>query len=191
MLKKILLNPIEKYSENQLFLFGIIFLLIGSYVSSFCHVNFDGFFDLHFSNYQLSFAELLAQNLINIVVLFICLYLAGIYRYKKTRMIDMLNTVLTARIPFYFLSLFNVKHSLSVNPSMPINELIDFAMDNLFLMMSMSVLMIMAMIWMVTLLYSGYKIATNAKGNTAIILFIVALIAAEAISKLIIYKTML
>lgn len=190
-MKVTLFKPFEKYSENQLLLFGTAILLLGSYVSSFCHANFDGFFDLHFSNYQLTFTELLTQNLINIVVLFICLYLAGVYRYKKTRTIDMLNTVLIARVPFYFLSLFNVKNSLSIDPSLPMNEIMDFAMDNLFLLVSMSLLMILVMVWMVTLLYNGYKIAANAKGNSSIFLFIVALVVSEVISKYIIYKTIL
>jgi hypothetical protein len=190
-MKTTLLKPFEKYNENQLLFFGILFLIIGSFISSFCHSNYDGYFDLHFSNYELSFTELLIQNGINVAVLFLCFFLAGIYRNKKTRPIDMLNTVLIARVPFYFLSLFNINHASNIDSTMPINELTEFALDNLFLLISMTIVMILVIVWMFALLYNGYKTATNAKGNTAIALFVVALIVAEVLSKFIIYQTIL
>jgi len=119
------------------------------------------------------------------------MYFAGFYRNKKTRLIDIFNTVLIARVPFYFLTLFNVTNALSVDANLPIDEITEFAMSNLLLLIPMTVFMILIVVWMLALLYNGYKIATNAKGNNSIILFIVALFAAEIISKLIIYKTIL
>jgi len=190
-MKVILFKPFEKFRENQLFIFGTFFLLLGTYIATFCHANYDGAIDIHFSNYQLTFTELLTENLINISVLFLCLFLAGIYRYKKTKTIDILNIVLISRVPFYFLALFNVNNSLSVNSSIPINELMDFAMEHLFLLITMTIVMILVVIWMFALLYNGYKTATNAKGNVGLALFIAAIVVAEILSKLIIYSTIL
>jgi hypothetical protein len=190
-MKLILLKPFEKYSEYQLLIFGTIALLIGSYISSFCFVNFDGAIDLHFMEYQLSFMEILTQNLINISVLFLCMYLAGMYRYKKTRSIDILNVVLISRAPFYFLALFNLNQSLSLDPNLPVSEITAHLMDNLILFIAMTLTLILVIVWMFALLYNGYKIATNAKGNLGLPLFIAAIVVAEIITKLIINKAIL
>ena len=190
-MKELLLKPFEKYKENQLLLFGTIALVLGSYVSSFCQANFDGAIDFHFSEYQLSFIDLLTQNLINISTLFVCLYFAGLYRYKKTRSIDILNIVLVSRAPFYFLSLFNINKSLSINPDLPISELTNHAMSNLPLFIFMTIALVIVVVWMFALLYNGYKTATNAKGNLGLPLFIAAIVVAEILSKLIIYSAIL
>lgn len=188
-MKEILLKPFEKYNEYQLMIFGTIALVVGSFVSSFCQANFDGAIDLHFTVFQLSFVDILKQNLINISTLFLCLYLAGLYRYKKTRSIDILNTVLISRAPFYFLALFNANQSLSIDPSLPASAIMEHVMDNVILFVVMTVTLIVVVVWMFALLYNGYKIATNAKGNLGLPLFIAAVVVAEIVTKLIMYNT--
>ncbi|EOG6917048.1 hypothetical protein ACLH3W_002277, partial [Flavobacterium psychrophilum] len=51
-----------------------------------------------------------------------------------------------------------------------------------------SIILIIALIWFISLLYNGFKIATNSKETKHTLLFILAIIIAEITSKIIIYK---
>ena len=188
---KLFFNPFEKYSEKIFIPLGLAVLLLGSFLASFCSANFDGLLDLHFSAHAVSFVEIMLQNIINLLTIGFLLYAAGYLVNSKVRVVDIFSTVLVARIPFYFVALFNVSHKLSFKEDATLQEIQSFAMDNLFLLLGFGLLVLLMVVWMVALLYNGYKVATNAKGTTPIVLFISAVLFSEIISKLIIYTLFL
>lgn len=185
-MKILIFNPFEKYTEKTLILFGFSFMILGSLFGVFCNSNFDGVLDIHFSNYQLSFLELILENLINVAVMAICLFAVGKIINLKTRFIDLVSVALVSRIPIYFLSLFNVKQKLSIGQGNGLDDVMIFAQSNMSFLIVMTVVILFVLIWVFALLFNGYKIAVNAKGVKGIILFIIALIIAEIISKIII-----
>jgi hypothetical protein len=184
---KLFFNPFEKYSEKILAPIGIMVYLFGSYLATICHANFDGLFDLHFTESTLSFGESLFQNGIDLLTPFVFLMVVGLVINRKTRPIDILSAVLISRIPLYFVSLFNMEKTFSMKQEATLKEITRFAQEHIGLLMVFGLVVLLAVIWMITLLYNGFKVATNAKGPKSIPLFILALIVSEVVSKLIIY----
>ena len=101
-MKILLFKPFEKYSEKRLLLIGVFFTLLGSFFAYVFNIRFDGIIDIHIVPNTLSYQALL-DNLINIFCLVLFLYISTKYINKKTRLIDILNTALVARTPFYLL----------------------------------------------------------------------------------------
>ena len=180
-------NPFEIFSENQLLIFGILFLVIGSFLGFLFNGRFDGVLDLHFVEFA-DFYEVLLDNLINTMVLTILLFLLGLFINPKTRIIDLLNTALIARIPFYILPFFNINNYMNriTDAMMDLvasNNLEAIAVTDTIFMAIFGILALATMVWFAILLWNGFKIATNAKGIKTIVLFIVIVLLAEIASK--------
>lgn len=191
-MKTVLFNPFEKYTENRLLIFGIFITLVGSYLGYLFQGRFDGVIDLHFVPSTTLF-EPLMDNLINIVSLFILLFILGKYINPKTRIIDILTTVMVARVPFYLLTFSNYQNFTSditekliasidfQNPQSGLN-LTAYEMV-LFVITTLAALS--CLVWFVVLLFNGFKIATNSRGIKNNLLFAGAIILAEILSKII------
>jgi len=187
---KLLYNPFERYQERSLILVGIAALIIGSLLAFFFQARFDGVLDLHFVS-QVFLWQAFADQAVNVVCLLICLGALAFYMNKRTRVIDVLAVCLFARLPYYLLSLFNV-NGVMIEISEKILEdpmgitTGNIAMSHLLLLLVFSGLSLLAIIWQLILLYHGTKVSSNAKGTKFSILFVIAIIVAEILSKLLI-----
>ena len=191
-MKTLLFKPFEKYSEKTLLLVGVIFTLIGSFVSYTFNIRFDGVFDVHIVS-NTFFYQALLDNLVNIFCLIIFLYISTKYINRKTRLIDILTTSMVARVPFYLLPFLNINGVISrasediiqfANP-----ELISqITFSNLLIITVFGIITILFLVWYVSLLFNGFKVASNAKGKVSIILFIISLLFAETLSKFLIFQ---
>ena len=185
MIKKIL-NPFEKYTENKLLVFGLVCLIIGSYIGYLFNAYFDSILHISFIKNS-GFIATLIQNVIIAILLAIVLYALGKYINPKTRFVDVLNVSLIARIPFYFSSLVNINNSTYILTEKLINdkfsiENIEFSSSDYLVLLFSAMLGLLVIIWFAILLWNGFKTATNAKTNKDIILFIVSLLIANFIS---------
>ncbi|QEE49493.1 hypothetical protein FUA48_07830 [Flavobacterium alkalisoli] len=190
-MKKTLFNPFEKYSEKQLFVTGITMAAVCSLVAYYLNARFDGILDMHIVK-NVRFDAPFIDNLINIVTLTLLLFAAALIVNKKTRIIDILNTVLIARIIYCFLPIFNPEFIspgideklLSIDPKDP-QSLNLTALDYTAIGIT-AIVMIGALVWYIALLYNGFKTASNSKKITHTIAFILAIIIAEIVSSLLI-----
>lgn len=190
-MKKTLFNPFEKYSEKQLFVTGITMSAVCSLVAYYLNARFDGILDMHIVK-NVRFEAPFIDNLINIVTLSLLLFAAALTINKKTRIIDILNTVHIARIIYCFLPIFNPEFIspgideklLSIDPKDP-QSLNLTALDYTAIGIT-AIVMIGALVWYIALLYNGFKTASNSKKITHTIAFILAIIIAEVVSSLLI-----
>lgn len=191
-MKIILFKPFEKYSEKTLLLVGIIITLIGSFVAYTFNTRFDGVVDVHSVTDVLLYQALL-DNLINIFCLILFLFISAKYINKKTRLIDILTTSMVARTPIYLLPFFNINGAISKAGE----NILQFANEGFTNQISSSDLSIIIVfgfitilfsVWYISLLFNGFKVASNAKGKFPIILFIISLILSEVLSKIIIFQ---
>jgi hypothetical protein len=191
-MKTLLFKPFEKYSEKTLLLTGFIFTIAGSFIAYTMNIRFDGVFDVHIVPNAI-FYQTLIDNLINLFCLFTFLYFSAKYINKKTRMIDILTTSMVARIPLYLIPLFNINKLVSKAGE----EVIKFSKPELISQISFfswliiipfSVITILFLVWYISLLYNGFKVASNAKGKTPIFLFTASLLVAEILSKFLIFQ---
>lgn len=187
---KTLLNPFEKYSEKTLLIFGIVATLLGSFLGYLMNARFDGIVDMHLVR-EVQFQTILIDNIINTLVLFILFFVFGKIVNSKTRAIDILNVSLICRIPMYLVALGNIGGYLERATQ---NMIDGIDLDNLqnipqFELLDLTVILIFAilsigfLVWMIVLLWKGFKTATNTKGIRDIIIFIVLFILAEVLSK--------
>ena len=103
-------------------------------------------------------------------------------------MVDVLSTILLARLPFYLLPLINIGNKIS-NTREKIRTTtnphdVSFAPSEVIYLIILSILTIVFLVWHIALLYNGFKVATNLKTVSQIILFAVAILIAEIISKI-------
>lgn len=191
-MKTLLFNPFEKYDENKLIIFGSAFTLVGSYLGYIFQGRFDGVLDLHFPG-TVALFEPFIDNAINICILFIVLLALGRYINPKTRVIDILTTIMIARIPIYLLAFSNYQNynfelgkkiltSLDLNN--PQNGL-GIEPSEMFFLALFTGLTILFMVWFVILLFNGFRVATNSKGINNNLLFAAAIILSEIITKII------
>lgn len=187
---KVLFNPFEKYSEKTLLIFGISATLLGSLVGYLMNARFDGIIDMHLVQ-GARFQNILLDNLINTLVLFILFFAFGKIINPKTRAIDMLNVSMICRIPMYLVVLGNIGGYLERATQSMLNgidldnlqNIPQFEMLDLFVILIFSVVSIGFLVWMIVLLWKGFKTATNTKRTRDIIIFIMLFILAEVLSK--------
>lgn len=187
-MKSAFFNPFAKYTEKQLLPIGVAVTIISVFLADYTDARYDGVLDLHFIS-NVSITKVLTDFIINIVLLFIALLTVGKIINKKTRPVDILTTIVVARIPFYAVMLVNINKTMqTVTDKLDITAptITNLNSADMSYIIIAGIITIVAVAWYIALLYNGFKIASNAKTFKQNILFIIALIAAEVISKLII-----
>ena len=194
-MKEILFKPFERYSEKTLLIFGVLVTCFGLFISSIFDVRFDGAIDVHFKG-DVSMKQALLDVFFSIMSLVLFLFIAGKMVNRKTRMVDIVSTVIVAKSIIYTLSFLNINGAVNaVMNDFAFNQMpkVNATVENIhisslgYVLIVISLLMIMLMVvWTISLLYNGYKTASNAKESKSVVLFIVALILSEVVSVLLI-----
>jgi hypothetical protein len=190
MMKNLLLKPFEKYSEQKLLITGILALLIGAIVTYMLKCKFIGVLKVTFID-NASIEQSIFDSIIIAGCLTLLLFLAAKYIYLKTRLIDIIVTVLIGYIPLYLLTLFNIKDTIQITTKNLMKhatpELANqLPMNDLIIIIIFGFSSIFIIIWFIMLLYNGFKTATNAKGNKPKIIFGIAILLADIISRILI-----
>lgn len=192
-MQTILFKPFERYQENHLLIIGLLAVVLGSFMASILNARFDGVLDLHFVA-QSSFQTTIVDSLFNILSLFIPLLILGKVINAQTRIIDILNAVVIARIPFFVLPLLNVTGLVSesteellvlISDPSALSQVSTFsyAILSVFAILSLAV-----MVWAIALVFNGFKVAVNLKSKMHIVWFGVSILLAEILSKWLITK---
>ncbi|MCF6129797.1 hypothetical protein L1S35_08930 [Flavobacterium sp. AS60] len=186
---QIIFNPFIRFSEKWLLTIGIISAIAGSTIAVYCGVRYDGVIDVH-TFPDITFVNSIKENLISITLLTFLLFVLGKIINPKTRFIDILNSSLLFRIPFYVSALLtSVPAMKTVEKEVlkNINTLdkIKIQPFDLAVLLIISILLIALLIYAIVLLFQGFKTATNAKKPSHYISFTIALILAEVLSKII------
>ncbi len=181
----LLFNPFEKYSETILLTFGITFTVLGTLLGFYFDARFDGVLDMHFVE-NATLKQVALDNLIAIFCLFVFLFGAAKFINSKTRFVDILNTILISRVAIYLLS-FAPKPNDDFFESLVIKNVTQINDLDIFLVTVMSFIVFLGVVWHITLLYNGFKTASNAKKILPVILFVISIIMSEILSKVLIY----
>jgi hypothetical protein len=190
---KIILNPFTKFSEKQLLIFGIIATIAGSLIGSIIGVTYDGLIDVHLHP-EMTFLNSLLENSILIVLITLLLFAFGKIINPKTRFIDILNSALLFRIPLYISALLTtipVMKTVGDEVMKNINSLdkINIQSSDMIGMVIISVVLIALLVYAITLLFQGFKTATNAKKSVHYVVFGIIIFIAEIISSIILPLT--
>lgn len=190
-MKTVFFNPFEKYTEKTLLIAGLLFSGIGTSLAFLFNARFDGVIDLHFTK-GVSFYEVIIDLFNTIFCTFLILFITGRYINKKTRVIDILCTVMIARIPFYLLTLFNSNNMIYKSTESMLNlakpeDMAHINIGDMAVILVFAIITIAFLVWFFILLWNGFKVATNAKGTKHVLLFSAAIVIAEILSKTFLY----
>ncbi|MDN5200108.1 YIP1 family protein [Fulvivirgaceae bacterium BMA10] len=194
-MKQWLFNPFIYIAGSRALSIGVIGALLSALINTYSNTHFDGALDVHF-HVQRNIKVPIAENIISLLSLWIAfLLIAKFFTKSSFRIIDLFGTVALARLPLILLSLlgFLPFHKLvsdyAKKAILQSGESIDFSNLDLSLMAAMGVVTIVISAWMIALLYNAYGISTNLKGTKRWLSFVIGLIVAEIISKIILSYT--
>lgn len=187
-----LFNPFRFIAGFQALLLGLVIILLSSFIGSFSNTHFDGVLDVH-TGRGAPMWFFLAEGLIDWICMAIPLFFFGLIVSRSAfRMIDVLGTQVLARGPYLIVALvmlpdanrrvleYIMSKLIKTTPAAAINPA-----DVLIFGFAMIAVLLMT-IWMVALMYRAYAVSCNIKGARAVVTFIVSLIMAEVLSKIVI-----
>ena len=187
MKKSLLLNPFAKIQDKKLLTLGLIAYITGLFIA------FSMKMEIQILRINPLTTISLPKILLNHSVITICLSLAffGIGKIinKKTRFIDILNTVFIAFIPYYISLFQNINSYLTKETEKVMNALRTGTILELtpsFLFIVVTLVGLLFFIYYIYLLFIGFKTATHSKKIWHYVLFFVTLIVVDVIVSMII-----
>ena len=191
-LRQQLFNPFKTLAGTRALLLGLSCILITAAIASLSNTHFDGVLDVH-TGLEAPAWFFFAESLINWLCLALLLSLAALIVSKsKWRFIDVIGTQAFARWPTLLTALVMLPDGnrrfaqylvskLTQDSTLPPYHTTDATIFTIAAVVSLIMI-----VWMVALMYKAYAVSCNLKGAKAIISFIIALILAEAASKVVI-----
>ncbi len=183
------LNPFKFIAGYSALLYGLIFLIVLSFLGYLAGVQFDGVVDVHFIRGETSFFVILLQQILVLAVLVLVFYSTGLLFSKSSiRFIDVAGTFVLARaalIPMAFLLLLLPKEALLeyiLKAGFDESFISEMPLQVKLLLSAVMLIIIPGIIWMVSLFYNAYRVSCNIGGRKAVISFIAGIITAEIIS---------
>jgi hypothetical protein len=187
-----LFNPFKFIAGYQALLIGLAAIILTSLLGSLSNTHFDGTLDVHTPR-QAPQWFFLCEGLINWISLAILLLVLGLIVSRSAlRTIDVLGTQALARWPYLVTALAMLPEANRKVPEYLMTKLtrshtaILINGTDIAIFAIAMFLTILMLIWMVALMYRAYAVSCNIKGPKAIVTFIIGLIGAEMISKVII-----
>ncbi|SEA46269.1 hypothetical protein SAMN05216365_14317 [Porphyromonadaceae bacterium NLAE-zl-C104] len=180
----LLFNPFTKIAGWQAFALGMLFVLLTGVIGTYAGVAFDGAIDSHITEY-LSLKDSFLFLVIAVVSVVVILFIAGLIISKRLRFVDILGTMVLARSPLILLTIFGLFVTSVPAEEIMANPMVIMHNPGLIIF---SVISIPVMVWFIALMYNGFKVSTGAKGSKLVIGFIIGLIVAEVVSKVLIFQ---
>ncbi|MDA3865437.1 MAG: hypothetical protein PF489_01665 [Salinivirgaceae bacterium] len=181
MIKK-LFNPYIFIAGGASLFIGLAVILATSIIGHFSNIHFPDVLSAKVSpGFPLHFC--IAQNLINWIITSLIMYLIAAPFSKTTvRIIDIAGTFALARAPYliaatigFFPALQNFGQYILWKTMKQGNPMI-MSPGSITLAIFLIIIMLLLTIWMVTLMYNGFKISANLKEPKSALLFVTGLV---------------
>jgi hypothetical protein len=193
-----LFNPFKYLAGVQALGIGLAAILLAGFLGSLSNSHFDGVLDFH-TGAAFPLRVLLLEGIVDWLALALVLALVGKAVSRTAfRAVDLFGTqamarwptlfiVVVALLPGYQRATLTLTQQLMTSPgAMPHFAPADLAAFGLAI-----VVILAAMVWMVTLMYRSYSLCCNVRGVKGAWTFVIGLLAAETVSKLVLLKFVL
>ncbi|MCC9042937.1 hypothetical protein LNQ81_09645 [Myroides sp. M-43] len=186
MIKNYILKPFETLQERTLLWIGVFTGLVTCIVQTFTHSRSIALLK-QVSIYKSPTAiETISDYVITTFLMTIAVFILGKTINKKTRFIDILNTVLIARIAMNITVLFDINGFLTdiADTLMKnINNPNALNMDSVFNLTIFSILTLCLLIVFGYYMYQGFKTATHLKTKPPIIALVVIILFVDILTR--------
>ena len=192
---QILFQPFVRIAGVESLLLGLAVVLLAGWVGSWSGLHFDGVLDAHVGTKAPPLWLFLAEGIIDWLAPAIILYAAGkLLSRTAFRAIDLFGTQALARWPTLLVSLACLApgfHRFSAQLLEAITKMgadpTKFAMPAFSLdaavFGAVTLLILVCTVWMAVLMWKSYSHCCNLRGGKSVTVFILCLLAAEAVSK--------
>lgn len=170
---KKLLNPIAHFDEKKLLITGLLSVVLNIALGYFFGIKMISILKFAPSGAALKTLGLSALRAYAVAI--VVLYLYGFLINRKTRLLDIVNTVLISMIPVI---LINPIQKIPVFEETLKNILRDpqaVLPSDLIIVMLLSLIMIPFIVYQIALLLNGFRTATNLKAWYYVVIFFVLL----------------
>ncbi|PZU87811.1 MAG: hypothetical protein DI529_06490 [Chryseobacterium sp.] len=183
---KTIFNPFGKFDEKHILVLGIIFFIINIFICEYSGMVNDSIFHLSFINENQTIWDILKINSLSYAFAIIVLFILAKSFNNKTRIIDIINTILISAIPLAIVPLitglpFLKDATQSIAKSAGDPSQVDMA--NLILVTVFGLATLPLMIYSFVLLYNGFQTATNIKKWQQIVLFVIVVFVQIIVSQ--------
>jgi hypothetical protein len=169
-----LFNPFNQIAGFKSLNFGLIGLLIVTYLAFITGTHFNGLLNINFAK-DSDYWVFITESITNWLLISAFIYISGLILSKsKIRVIDILGTTLLSRIP------------LIIAPLIRIIPAFQSFMILSWQMYFVIGFYLISLIWTIILLFNAFKISCNLKNEKLIISFIISILLSEICTKLII-----
>lgn len=187
-----LFDPFAYVAGGTSLCIGLVMILLSGLLGSLSNSHFDGVLDFH-TAHPMPLWFFLTEGFVDWLSLAVFLLIAGKFVSKsKFRAIDVLGTQAMARWPGIISALLallppfqNFSRYLLSKVTQGAPKVVVQPTDGAIFMMAVGA-MLLALCWMVWLMYRAFSVSCNMKGGKAIATFIASLLVAEIISKVVI-----
>lgn len=180
-----LINPFTRIAGFQALGLGLISLLLMGFLASLSGIAFDGVLDVHFI--KLSFIQSLEFLAIDVLCLVVVMWITGLIASKSVRFIDILGTMTLAKAPLVLLAFAGLLVTSPEASEIIKNPAVIFQYTSYFVFL---ILTIPILIWNITLMFNAFKTSCGLSGTKLTVSFIIALLASELVSKIVLYIIM-
>lgn len=174
---KNILNPFKKYSEKSLLVFGLLFFILTAIISYSSKMQQDSIFHLSFNKNITLFQAFLYCGISNIIAV-VVLFILGRLINRKTRLIDIVNTILVSQsLNAVLLFVMKITDFRKQQESI-LNQVKNDGNLQLNFVESLGFLIftgitLIGVICSFVLFYNGFKTAVNLKKTQHIVIFTV------------------
>ena len=167
-----LFNPFIYIAGLKALVIGFAFMTITLILSFYSRMHFDGAIDAHIGT-EAPFYWFVLEQLIAWGSIVIAFLIAGLILSKSNfRFIDIAGTVAFSRAPMLLIAVMGFLPELHALKPGHINNAV----------IAVGFILLLPIIWMIALLFNGFKTSLNIKDTKAIVGFIIALVLAEILS---------
>ncbi len=188
---KTIFNPFETYDEKLLLLVGAFTVVLSIVAGYWTDTAFISIYSIS-SVKNASLETIAASTLLSFFTAIVILFILGKILNSKTRIIDIVNTVLISQLFLILLQFTGKISSLKLAGKSVVNYEANpsgtFPFLDFLIMIFMTIISITTLIYSITLFYNGFKTATNIKKWQHIVLFCFVTLISSLICQIIIKK---
>ncbi|WP_312297716.1 YIP1 family protein [Chryseobacterium sp.] len=188
---KTIFNPFERFDEKLLLLAGILTVIIAIAAGYWTGTTFSSIYKVNNID-QVSLQTVALSTLASFTFAIIILYILGKIINNKTRMIDIINTVLISQLVLVVLQctekisfIHEAKQRMITYSAHPTNSI---PLLGTSIMMGMALFSIILLTYSIVIFYNGFKTATNIKKWQHIVLFAVVSLVSTLICQILMSK---
>lgn len=183
---KTIFNPFEKFDEKSVLAVGIAFFILNFFGCYYAGMINDSIFHLSILEEDQTIWDVVKINSMSYVFAIIILLILAKFINKKTRVIDIINTVLISQVPLIItlpiMALPFFKEA-NLNIAKSAGNFAKIEMLDLITVAIVGCITLPFLVYSFVLYFNGFKTATNIKKWQHIVIFVVVSLAATMISQ--------